>query len=198
MRVRRKHPAWLFLVIAAMGAALLSFAACGGDDDGSAAPEAEPAMEQTTTAAPVNTPIAAVVAAPETSAPVVEPTKVPETTAMTDPKVKRLVFGTNMPQETTSPPLGGGGIAGFISMRPMYEFLVDITADKGQFVPMLATEWSIEGGDKIRYKLREGVPFHKDQGEFTAKDVVHTWEQVTREDAEHGNTTLFRELHGPH
>ncbi|MDE2900724.1 MAG: hypothetical protein OXN15_06855, partial [Chloroflexota bacterium] len=122
MRVRTKHPAWLFLVIAALGAALLSFAACGSDD-GSAAPEVETAMEQTTTAAPVDTPIAAVVAAPETSAPVVEPTQAPETMAMTDPKVKRLVFGTNMPQETTSPPLGGGGIPGFNSMRPMYEFL---------------------------------------------------------------------------
>ena len=192
MRVGTRHPAWFVLVLAALGVALLGFAACGTGDDGASAPEtADSATGQTTAPAPVDTPIAAVVAAPET-APVAEPTKAPETMAMTDPKVKRLVFGTNMPQETTSPPLGGGGIAGFISMRPMYEFLVDITADKGQFVPMLATEWSIEGEDKIRYKLREGVPFHKGKGEFTAEDVVHTWEQVTREDAEHGNTSLFR------
>ncbi len=183
----------LFLLFAALSAALLTMAACGGSDDASAAPDpVESTTGQTTAPAPVDTPIAAVVAAPE-SAPVAEPTKAPDTAMVkTDPKTKRLVFGTNMSQETTSPPLGGGGIAGFISLRPMYEFLVDITADKGQFVPMLATEWSIEGGDKIRYKLREGVPFHKDKGEFTAQDVVHTWEQVTREDAEHGNTTLFR------
>ena len=183
----------LFLLFAALSAALLTMAACGGSDDASGAPDpVEPTTGQTTAPAPVDTPIAAVVAAPE-SAPVAEPTKAPDTAMVkTDPKTKRLVFGTNMSQETTSPPLGGGGIAGFISLRPMYEFLVDITADKGQFVPMLATEWSIEGGDKIRYKLREGVPFHKSKGEFTAQDVVHTWEQVTREDAEHGNTTLFR------
>ena len=183
----------LFLLFAALSAALLTMAACGGSDDASGAPDpVESTTGQTTAPAPVDTPIAAVVAAPE-SAPAAEPTKAPDTAMVkTDPKTKRLVFGTNMSQETTSPPLGGGGIAGFISLRPMYEFLVDITADKGQFVPMLATEWSIEGGDKIRYKLREGVPFHKSKGEFTAQDVVHTWEQVTREDAEHGNTTLFR------
>jgi ABC-type transport system substrate-binding protein len=212
MRFRRKHPTWLFLGIAALGAALLSFAACGGDDDGSATTATDTATTATTTemttsapaeAAAAPTPIAAVVAAPETSpqepaAAATPSASTPATAAsgdtmtQTDPKVERLVFGINMSQETTSPPLGGGGIAGFISLRPMYEFLVDITPDRGQFVPMLATEWSIEGGDKIRFKLREGVPFHKDQGEFTAKDVVHTWEQVTREDADHGNTTLFR------
>ncbi len=188
-----RRAAWLLLLLSALSFALLSFAACGGSDDGSAAPDpVESTTGQTTAPAPVDTPIAAVVAAPE-SAPVAEPTKGPDTAmTMTDPKTTRLVFGTNMSQETTSPPLGGGGIAGFISMRPMYEFLVDITADKGQFVPMLATGWSIEGGDKIRYKLREGVPFHKGKGELKAQDVVHTWEQVTREDAEHGNTTLFR------
>ena len=75
------------------------------------------------------------------------------------PKVERVVFGINMSQETTSPPLGGGGIAGFISLRPMYEFLVDITPDKGQFVPMLATGWSIEGGDKIRFQAARGRAF---------------------------------------
>ena len=198
----------LFLLFAALSAALLTMAACGGSDDasGDAAPAepvapSEQAQAQEAAAAP--TPIAAVVSVPVTSS-----TAVPAATASTPasdnsssgsgdamamgPKVERVVFGINMSQETTSPPLGGGGIAGFISLRPMYEFLVDITPDKGQFVPMLATGWSIEGGDKIRFQLREGVPFHKDQGEFTAQDVVHTWEQVTREDADHGNTTLFR------
>lgn len=183
----------LVLLLAALAAVMVAVAACGNGDDGDEASmsseAAAPEAPQTTEAAA--TPIAAVVAIPET-APVAEPTKAPEAMAMTDPKVSRVVFGTNMPQENTSPPLGGGGISGFIALRPMYEYLVDITPDKGQFVPMLATEWSIEGNDKIRYKLREGVPFHKDNGEFTAKDVVHTWEQVTREAADHGNSRLFR------
>lgn len=211
MRSYRRHSAWLLVLLVGLGAALLTLAACGGSDDGGSASTTttDTSTEQTMTqaesaAAPeaAATPIAAVVAVPQTA-----PTAMPAPTAMAStpdtpttstggdammPKIERLVFGINMSQETTSPPLGGGGIAGFISLRPMYEFLVDITPDRGQFVPMLATGWSIEGGDKIRFQLREGVPYHKGQGEFTAQDVVHTWEQVTREDADHGNTTLFR------
>ena len=207
---RTRHPAWLILLLAALGAVLLSFAACGGDDDGSAGTTTTTTDTSTTAtttqtqqaaaeAAAAPTPIAAVVAVPQT-APTAVPAQAPAPAATDSssgagdamPALERLVFGINMSQETTSPPLGGGGIAGFISLRPMYEFLVDITPDRGQFVPMLATGWSIEGEDKIRFQLREGVPFHKGQGEFTAQDVVHTWEQVTREDADHGNTTLFR------
>ncbi len=210
MCVRTRHPAWFLLALAALCAALLSFAACGGDDDTASTTTTDAGTTATTTqaeasapaeAAAAPTPIAAVVAVPQTAPaePAVAPTAAPSTTEATTtggdamtPTIDRLAFGINMSQETTSPPLGGGGIAGFISLRPMYEYLVDITPDRGQFVPMLATSWTIEGDDKIRFQLREGVPFHKGQGEFTAQDVVHTWEQVTREDADHGNTTLFR------
>ena len=137
----------LFLLFAALSAALLTMAACGGSDDasGDAAP-AEPVapseLAQAQEAAAAPTPIAAVVSVPVTSS-----TAVPAATASTPasdnsssgsgnttamkPKVERVVFGINMSQETTSPPLGGGGIAGFISLRPMYEFLVDITAGQG-------------------------------------------------------------------
>lgn len=178
----------LFPMVIALSIGVLVLAACssGDEEDGGAAAPSQPAA-----VAPTLVP--QIVSVPQTTSPSAVPQQADSPAmAMTDPKVSRLVFGINMSQENTSPPLGNAGIAGFIALRPMYEYLVDVTPDRGQFTPMLATEWSIEGDDKIRYKLRKGVQFHKGQGEFTAKDVVHTFEQVTREEADHGNSTLFR------
>ena len=63
----------------------------------------------------------------------------------------------------------------------------------GAWVPELATEWSIEPDNaSIRFKLRKGVPFHKGWGEMTAKDVRHTWQDITHPEASHGNSGNLR------
>jgi peptide/nickel transport system substrate-binding protein len=51
-----------------------------------------------------------------------------------------------------------------------------------EVVPGLATEWTAdEDGTVWRFKLREGVPFHKDYGELKASDVVFTLKRLVDE-----------------
>ncbi len=58
-------------------------------------------------------------------------------------------------------------------LDPMYESLMGVDANTGKIVPVLSTAWKIDTQtNSIRYQLRKGVKFHKDNGEFTAKDVV--------------------------
>ena len=46
-------------------------------------------------------------------------------------------------------------------------------------MPELAESWSIEdGGRTLRFKLRRGVQFHNGMGEFTARDVKHSFETL--------------------
>jgi peptide/nickel transport system substrate-binding protein len=78
-------------------------------------------------------------------------------------------------------------------MRPMYEYLIGLDPETGQPVPQLATEWSLEpDGLSFRFKLRRGVPFHGGFGEFTAKDVVFTWQDVIKQDSFASNAPYWR------
>ena len=47
----------------------------------------------------------------------------------------------------------------------------------GEFVPMLATEWSTDDYKTFTFKLRDDVVFHNGE-KFTADDVVYTWERA--------------------
>ncbi|MCL6505098.1 MAG: hypothetical protein K6T86_20675, partial [Pirellulales bacterium] len=70
-----------------------------------------------------------------------------------------------------------------------------IGAATGKLVPQLATEWKLEpDGKSYRFKLRRGVQFHDNMGEFTAKDVVFSWQQVSKEDSLHGESAYWRTL----
>ncbi len=78
-------------------------------------------------------------------------------------------------------------------VKPMYEYLIGFDAETGKFVPQLATEWSLEpDGSGYRFKLRKGVQFQKGNGEFTAKDVVFTWKDLTKEDSLHAEAPYYR------
>ncbi|MDE2803347.1 MAG: ABC transporter substrate-binding protein, partial [Chloroflexota bacterium] len=59
----------------------------------------------------------------------------------------------------------------------------------------LAESFSVEpDGTSIRLKLRQGVRFHGDNGDFTAADVVATHLQQTREDAAHTHRSQYRQV----
>ncbi|HEX3245553.1 MAG TPA: ABC transporter substrate-binding protein [Chloroflexota bacterium] len=78
-------------------------------------------------------------------------------------------------------------------LRPMYEHLIGIDPENGKLIPQLATEWSLEpDGTSFRFKLRRGVQFHNGFGEFTAKDVVHTWREISKEDSFHSLAGYWR------
>jgi peptide/nickel transport system substrate-binding protein len=60
----------------------------------------------------------------------------------------------------------------------MYETLIGFNRYTREYEPTrLATDWSVsQDGTKWTYILRQDIPFH-DGTEFTARDVVFTWEQ---------------------
>jgi len=102
------------------------------------------------------------------------------------PKVNRLIMGVEAPS-TESNQLRNIGQTTMWQIAPMYEYLIAVKPDDGSFIPGLATEWSVKpDGSAINFKLRKGVQFHKDFGEMTAKDVVFSEQDLTRDDATAG------------
>ena len=172
-----------WVIVASLGVLLL--AACGGDDEVVAAPTAVPvapitgAQDQTTVS-------------PTAVTTIVE-TVIPDPV---EPKVKRVVMAVTPPSFEFSAPRMGGQPQAF-QLRPVYEYLIGIDAETGGFVPELATEWNLEpDGLSFRFKLREGVQFQRDYGEFTAADVVFTHEQFILEDSFHGQRASYDQMVG--
>lgn len=110
----------------------------------------------------------------------------------TGPKVDRLMLAMPAPSREGSSPNMELDPLTIFQLRPMLEWLVGYTPD-GAFYPMLATEWRIEpDGKSLRFLLRRGVPFHNGVGEFTAQDVVYSFEQIVRPEAIHPHTATHR------
>ena len=79
-------------------------------------------------------------------------------------------------------------------VRPFAEPLVHTDRFDGSLQPGLATEWEIAKPDGTQwvFRLRQGVPFHRDWGEFTAHDVPHSAALVIQEEAIATDTGLLR------
>jgi ABC-type transport system substrate-binding protein len=61
----------------------------------------------------------------------------------------------------------------------MYEYPVGVDIRTGGYIPMLATEWNMSpDGKSWTVKLRKGVPWHRGYGDFTAQDIVHTYNHL--------------------
>ena len=170
---RRHNPFGLFLVVTVLATALV-FSACGGDDDGAAAPTDTAAMAPT--AVPGGT------------------TTEPAQTAMTgDPVVERLVISTAAPTTESNNPWRYGNPRTPWYFAATHESLIGADADTGEHVPQLAESWSIEpDGISVRWKLRKGVRFHGDNGEFTAADIVAMLENITADDSTHSHRSQYR------
>ncbi len=90
------------------------------------------------------------------------------------PKVDRLVMGLITPYLDYVRPWINGTADHNIQHDPMLEWLIEVDAETGQYVPWLADSWeSGPDGRSWRVKLHQGVQFHHGYGEFTAQDVVH-------------------------
>ena len=80
------------------------------------------------------------------------------------------------------------GFGGVIHIRPAFDFLIGNHRVTYEFEPQLAKEYSISSdGTTWSFQLQDGVMFNDAPGwqgvEFNADDVVHTWREVTKEDA---------------
>ncbi len=179
--------------------------ACGGA--GQPAPAAAPA-----TTAPAAQQAAAPAATTAPAAPAQAATAVPTIVATATPRP------TNTPsaaQESTAvggrlkiavtPPVQelvrgwlGTTTSANAQVRHFAEPLVHTDRFDGSLQPGLATDWEISKADGTQwvFRLREGIPFHGDWGEFDANDVPHSAALIIGEEAIATDTGLFRGLFG--
>ncbi len=160
--------------------ALLAVAlACGG----STTPTTEPTAEVAATSAPGP---GATTAAAATSTPA--PTSAP---AGDTPSAGRLVAAVVIERETNDPhQVTAVHQSQFL---PMYEDLVRYD-EFAKYVPMLATDWEISPDLKDwTFNLRKGVQFHKDFGEFKARDLIHTVDRHAREGSISAHASFYRD-----
>ena len=76
-----------------------------------------------------------------------------------------------------------------------HESLIGSDPLTGEHIPQLAESWAMEpDGTSVRFQLRKGVRFHGDNGEFSAKDILATMGQHTREDSQHTHRSQYRAL----
>jgi ABC-type transport system substrate-binding protein len=74
-----------------------------------------------------------------------------------------------------------------------HESLIGADADTGEHIPQLAEAWNVEpDGMSVRFKLRKGIRFHGDNGEFSAQDVIATKDAHTAEDSRHTHRSQYR------
>ena len=78
--------------------------------------------------------------------------------------------------------------------EPMLETLIGNDPVTGEPIPRLAESWEAnEDFTAWTFYLRQGVQFHFDYGEFTAEDVQHTYELLSREDSLVNMASVWRD-----
>ena len=98
-------------------------------------------------------------------------------------KVDRLVVGLINPFRDYFRAWISGTPDHNIQHDPILEWLIEIDPDTGQYVPWLAKSWEMTPDGRLwRVKLQEGVQYHQDYGEFTARDVAHNHALWCQED----------------
>ncbi len=120
----------------------------------------------------------------------------PQQPAQVKPKVDRLVFAVTPPPSESNEPRMLTAPSSW-QLRPMYEYVIGVDATTGKLAPQLAASWAVEpDGSSVRFKLHQGVQFHGGAGAMTAKDLVHTWQDLIREDSFSSQAPYLRGLIG--
>jgi peptide/nickel transport system substrate-binding protein len=114
------------------------------------------------------------------------------TAAAVKPKVNRVVMAVGAPGVET-PRVTDISAPDTWVVGPAYEYLLGVSLDGTVNVPQLAEAWDVEpDGKSVRFKLRKGVQFHRGKGEFTAKDVLYSWDLFTGPDSKENRAERFR------
>src|SRR5215813_3549027 len=87
--------------------------------------------------------------------------------------------------------------SGMLDKRPALEYLVGIDRNTGAYIPELAEKWEMApDGKSWTLTLRQGVKFHENWGEFTAKDVRHSIFLISQPESVQTDGPLWRSLMG--
>lgn len=95
-----------------------------------------------------------------------------------------LVYCVEANPETFNPQLVTSGTVIDVVANQLYDKLISINPDTGEFLPGLATAWSVSNaGTKYTFSLRKNVQFHqteyfKPSRPFNADDVVFTFSRI--------------------
>ncbi|HSX78459.1 MAG TPA: ABC transporter substrate-binding protein [Candidatus Saccharimonadia bacterium] len=84
-----------------------------------------------------------------------------------------------------------------LDKRPALEYLVGIDRYTGAYIPELAEKWVMSpDGKDWTVTLRQGIPFHDNWGEFTARDVRHAVFLISQPEAAASDTSIWRSVMG--
>ena len=87
----------------------------------------------------------------------------------------KLVAVLSMPTKQSALDCQVSGSA-TVNHRPSVEYLLGVDHSTGEIIPMLASSWEASADLRsFKVKLRKGVQFHDNFGEFNAADVVHSF-----------------------
>ncbi|MCH8349727.1 MAG: hypothetical protein IIB29_05685 [Chloroflexi bacterium] len=80
-----------------------------------------------------------------------------------------------------------------VNHRPSVEYLLGVDHSTGEIIPMLASSWEASADLRsFKVKLRKGVQFHDNFGEFNAADVVHSIAYYTNDRCKASYSDYFR------
>ncbi len=201
--VHRRFSRFPIVSLAIALATTLVIIGCGGAAEEPAAPAAPaPAQPAAATQAPVevratNTPVpqgATLAPTPTQRASVLQATPRPTLAPQTEGELvtNRLIAVLDPPslESMLDCEVTGSGV---VNYRMSSEFMVDAGRFDGSYEPMLSTEWSISPDGRMwNFKLRQGVQWHDDWGEFTAKDVKHSLGYYTNPECRASYSDYFR------
>ena len=186
------NPLWLLAIAATI------IVACGGEDP-TATTAPAPVAPAATTAAAATSPEATEAPAPSgptisapgarpqvqatpTAIPTAAPTAVQEPEPSVEAKIQRVRMANPLPL-TESNRIWSAAWSILIQHDPYGETLVENDPYTAEPTPALAHSWEVTPDFKTwTFNLREGIPWHFGFGEFTAADVEHTYDLITRED----------------
>ena len=124
-------------------------------------------------------------------APTAIPTATSEPTESAPAGAGRLRAVAAVEREVNDPYMAS--IDAWVQAGSVFEGLTEEPPDL-DYGPMLATEWEMSAdGRSWSFTLRKGVPFHFDWGEFTAKDIVHSFDRYLRDDSAVSEKPKFQE-----
>ena len=158
---------------------------CGGDetpDPPTVAPTVAPTASSPAHATMAPTAAPRPTATPRATAgrptPVATATPTPTAVMMPEPVESRLKVAINVPQYGENMEASiHNSIGGFL--LPNAESLVGSDHISGEFYPMLASGWELSNNARTwTINLRQDIPWHGDNGDFSSADVIHSLERA--------------------